>query len=96
MTEDALGAFDPNTADGQFYAIWKAMGPLPDEPHDRDLNLYAAGAKAALVVMGGESGAQIADLLIAGLFLRDAIEAKPDFTRRAGGPAEAGPPKESA
>lgn len=81
MGDDAE-LFGTDTADGQFYAIWKALGEFTE---NRDLSLYAAGAKAALLVTAevhGESAEEadhIADLLITGLFLRDTIERKPDF-----------------
>ena len=70
-----MDADDPALAgaDARFWQLWEDFpaGPLPADPRERDLNVFCAGATAALISLLGEGpGRDLGDKLVAGAFLR--------------------------
>ena len=97
MTDDGAvpprDPLDPLSADGAFYDLW-AGWPLPDvvlpeAGRERDIDAFAAGAKAALRILGGADGERLAEALVAGLFLREVAYGRMDPEREGGRAAEA-------
>jgi hypothetical protein len=90
---------DLSTLDGRVWLVWRnyPAGPLPEDPRERDLNAFAAGVKATVLAFIGDEGDLLADTLIAGLLMRDAMTNaldREDERRREASGRDEGPGRE--